>query len=216
MTFLCRLYHSSIGKKIFVAGAGLLLCGFLVTHLAGNLFLLVGEEAFNHYAETLEKNPLLIPAEVVLASLFLGHIFLTLALKLQNRAARPVGYEVSADKGARTLGSKSMAATGLLVLAFLIIHIKSFKFGDKPNGLFNLVMVSFSDWKYSLFYVLAMGGIAVHLSHGVKSAFQTLGINHPRYTPLIQLAGYGFAVLISLGFAALPIWAYLSTQACCQ
>lgn len=216
MSFLCRLYHSSIGKKVFVAAAGLLLCGFLVTHLAGNLFLLVGEEAFNYYAETLEKNPLLIPAEVVLASLFLGHIVLTLALKLQNRSARPVVYQVSATKGARTMGSRSMAVTGLLVLAFLIIHIKSFKFGDKPNGLFNLVMVSFSDWRYTAFYVLAMAGIAVHLSHGFQSAFQTLGVNHPRYTPLIKAAGLGFAILIPLGFAALPVWAYFSTQACCQ
>lgn len=216
MNVWCRLFGSSIGKKALVAAAGLLLCGFLVTHLAGNLLLLVGEDTFNNYAKTLEENPFIIPAEIVLASLFLAHTAVSLTLKIQNAKARPVAYDVVQSKGGRTWGSRAMALTGLLVLVFLVVHIKTFKFGDKSSGLFQLVMVSFADWKYSLFYVVAMAGIGLHLSHGVQSAFQTFGVNHPRYTPLIKIGGLLFAAAVSLGFAALPVWAYFSSRACCQ
>ncbi len=207
MRTLCGLLHSSIGRKITVATAGILLCGFLVTHLAGNLFLLVGENAFNHYAEVLEANPLLVPAEIGLLALFALHIVTSLWLKWENRRARPAAYAVSASKGGRTPGSGTMAATGTVILTFLIIHIKSFKYGDKPDGLYRLVMDSFAWGPYTVFYVVAMGALGLHLSHGVQSAFNTFGVNHPKYTPLIKKAGLGFAGLVAAGFAFLPIWA---------
>ncbi len=206
---LCSLLNSSIGKKIQVALAGLLLCGFLVTHLAGNLLLFVGEATFNRYAETLEHNPLLIPAEIVLGGLFLIHIVLALKLKLENRAARPVAYLDAQSKGGRTAGSSTMAVTGTLVLAFLIVHIKTLKFGDDPKGLYDLVLRMFGNPLYSGFYVVAMGGLMLHLSHGFQSAFQTFGVNHPRYTPLIKRVGAIFAFVIAGGFAFIPIWAYV-------
>lgn len=208
MCWCFKLIQSSIGKKVLVALAGLLLCGFLVTHLAGNLFLLAGSDAFNHYAELLEKNPLLIPAELALLGLFLIHIVLALTVTWQNKQARPVAYEESASKGGRTPGSRTMAISGTLLLAFLIVHIKTFKYGDKPTGLYDLVMSSFADPLYTGFYVLAMAALGLHLSHGFQSGFQTLGVNHPRYTPLIKGAGLLFAAVISAGFAFLPIWAY--------
>ena len=206
MGLIRALVHSSIGKKLFVAAAGLLLCGFLVTHLAGNLLLLVGPDAFNHYAEALEKNPLLIPAEIGLVGLFLLHILTSLTLKLKNRHARPVAYEAAASKGGRTPGSRTMAISGILVLLFLIIHIKTFKFGDKSAGLFALVTRSFANAPYALFYVLVMSAIGLHLSHGFSSAFQTFGVNHPKYTPLIKGTGLAIAAAIAGGFALLPIW----------
>ena len=106
----CRFFEfleSSIGKKILVAAAGLLLCGFLVAHLLGNLLLFVGADAFNHYAETLEHNVLLPFAELGLVALFLIHIVLSYRATFINRAARPVGYEVYKSKGARTWGSRT-------------------------------------------------------------------------------------------------------------
>lgn len=213
MEKLCQLLHSSIGRKALVALAGLFLCGFLVTHLAGNLFLLVGEDAFNRYAETLETNPLLIPAEIALAGLFLLHILVSLKLRYDNAAARPVAYAAGLEgKGARTWGSRTMAVSGLLVLAFLVVHIRTFKFGDKPEGLYRLVMAAFSNPLYGLFYVAAMGGLGLHLSHGFQSAFQTLGANHPKYTPWIKRLGLAFALAIAGGFAALPVWAYLKAS----
>jgi succinate dehydrogenase / fumarate reductase, cytochrome b subunit len=206
MDLLCRLVHSSIGKKVAVAAMGLLLCGFLVTHLAGNLLLLVGPEAFNHYAEALEHNPLLYPAEAVLFLIFATHIVTSLWLKIQNKQARPIGYASKVSKGGSSWGSSTMAVSGSLVLLFLIIHIKTFKFGDKAAGLFQLVLSRFAYAPYALFYVVAMGGLALHLSHGIQSAFRTFGLSHPRYVKLVEAAGLVFALVICGGFAMLPLW----------
>lgn len=209
MRLLCDFFQSSIGKKLMVASAGLLLCGFLITHLAGNLFLFAGEGPFNHYAEVLESNPLLPLAELALAGLFLLHIILSLTVTCQNKQARPVGYEMKQSKKEGGLSSTTMAASGTFLLLFLVIHIKTFKFGDAGDGLFKLVTESFGNLYYSLFYVLAMGALGLHLGHGVQSAFQTFGVNHPKYTPLIKKAGLAFALIIAGTFAVIPIWAYV-------
>jgi succinate dehydrogenase / fumarate reductase cytochrome b subunit len=210
MGTLCRFFTSSIGRKVIVGLAGLLLCGFLVTHLAGNLFLLVGEGAFNHYAETLAKNPLLPVAEIGLFVLFALHILVSLRLRYENKRARPVGYDSAQSKGGRTPGSRTMTWTAILVLAFLLVHIKTFRFGDDSDGgLYKLVMTWFTNPLYVGFYVLSIVGLGLHLSHGIQSAFQTLGLNHPRYTPIIRKLGILFAVVVCGGFAALPIWAFM-------
>ncbi|MBI4051613.1 MAG: succinate dehydrogenase cytochrome b subunit [Elusimicrobia bacterium] len=202
--------RSSIGKKVLVALAGLFLCLFLVTHLAGNLFLLVGENAFNHYAEALEKNPLLIVAEFGLAALFLIHILVSLQVKYEDRRARPIGYLQQKSKGGSSWGSRTMIFSGLLLLVFLVVHIKTFKFGDAGEGLFRLVVTAFQNKFYVAFYVLAMSALGLHLSHGFQSAFQTLGVEHPGYTPWIKKAGCFFSALIAGGFALLPLWAYFN------
>src|SRR5580704_14349107 len=127
----CRVLEfldSSIGKKIMVALAGLLLCGFLITHLAGNLFLFVGGAAFNRYAEMLESNPLLPLAEGGLFVLFLIHIVLSVRARFANMAARPIGYQAVADKGSRTPGSRTMAVGGSLILLILIVHVATIKY----------------------------------------------------------------------------------------
>jgi succinate dehydrogenase / fumarate reductase, cytochrome b subunit len=206
---LLSLLGSSIGRKVVVAAAGLLLCGFLVTHLAGNLFLLVGEGMFNHYAETLESNKLLPIAEIGLLALFLLHILVSLKLRYENRRARPLAYAQERSKGGRSVGSRTMTWSALLVLAFLIVHVKTFRFGVHGDSLFRMVLTSFANPLYTGFYVLAMVGLGLHLSHGVQSAFQTFGLNHPKYTPLVRAGGFLFAFAISAGFAFLPVWAYL-------
>jgi succinate dehydrogenase / fumarate reductase cytochrome b subunit len=220
----CRIFEfleSSIGKKIMVAAAGFLLCGFLVTHLLGNLLMFVGGEAFNHYAEALVSNPLLPLAEAGLVGLFLLHIVLSIRATLANRAARPEGYQVYKGKGARTPGSRTMAVTGILILAFIVIHVATLKYqvgGTKGPDLFAHVLGWFANPWYSLFYVLAVGGVGLHLSHGVQSALQTFGVNHPRYTPALKKLGLGFAVLIFLGFASLPVYfgfIHKTADACC-
>ncbi|MDD5301981.1 MAG: succinate dehydrogenase cytochrome b subunit [Elusimicrobia bacterium] len=220
----CRILEfleSSIGKKIMVAMAGVLLCGFLVTHLLGNLLMFVGGEAFNHYAEMLESNKLLPAAEIGLVVLFLLHIVLSIRATLANLAARPVGYEVYKGKGARTPGSRTMAWTGTLILAFIIIHVATFKYdvgGLKGTDLFAHVLGWFSNPLYAAFYVLAVAGVGLHLSHGAQSAMQTFGISHPRYTPLLKKAGLAFAFLIFVGFASLPVYFgffHKPSLACC-
>lgn len=208
----CRVIEfldSSIGKKIMVALAGLLLCGFLITHLLGNLFLFVGGPAFNRYAEILESNPLIPLAEAGLVVLFLVHIALSVRARFINMAARPTGYQVSADKGARTPGSRTMAISGSLILLFIIVHVATIKYqvgGAKGPDLFAHVTGWFHNPLYAGFYVLALIGVGLHLSHGVQSSIQTLGLNHPRYTPLIKMAGLAFAAIIALTFASMPIY----------
>lgn len=213
--------ESSIGKKILVAAAGMLLCGFLVTHLLGNLLMFVGGDIFNRYAETLTSNPLLPLAEAGLVGLFLIHIVLSVRAVLANRAARPEGYQVYTSKGARTPGSATMALTGTVILAFVIIHVATFKYqlgGPKGIDLFAHVLGWFANPWYAIFYVLAMGAVGLHLSHGVQSAMQTFGLNHTRYTPLIRKAGLAFAFVIFAGFASLPVYFgffHKTTLACC-
>lgn len=208
----CRVIEfleSSIGKKIMVALAGLLLCGFLITHLLGNLFLYVGGPAFNRYAELLESNPLIPFAEAGLVVLFLVHIALSVRARFINMAARPTGYQVAADKGARTPGSRTMAISGSLILLFLIVHVATIKYqvgGAKGPDLFAHVTGWFADPLYAGFYVLALIGVGLHLSHGVQSSIQTLGLNHPRYTPLVKKLGLAFAVVVALTFASMPIY----------
>lgn len=208
----CRVLdflESSIGKKITVALAGLLLCGFLITHLAGNLFLFVGASQFNRYAEFLESQALLPLAEAGLFLLFLIHIALSVRARMANMAARPIGYQVAADKGARTPGSRTMAVGGSLILLFLIVHVGTIKYhlgGLRGDTLYAHVTGWFANPLYAGFYVLAMIALGLHLSHGVQSAFQTLGINHPRYTPAIKKLSLAFGVVIALGFAVMPIY----------
>ena len=209
MGMLCKFFGSSIGRKVVVALAGLLLCGFLLAHLAGNLFLFAGEGAFNHYASVLEHNPLLPLAELGLLALFLIHIAVTLKLRYENFQARPTAYAEQRSKGGRSAGSRTMTWTALLVFVFLIVHLKTLKFGDYENGLYKLVMTWFQNPVYAGFYVLAMVALGLHLSHGVQSLFQTLGLNHPQWTPLILKAGFAFAVVISAGFAVIPLWAFM-------
>jgi succinate dehydrogenase / fumarate reductase cytochrome b subunit len=206
---LINFLESSIGKKIMVALAGLLLCGFLVMHLAGNLFLFAGDKAFNHYAEMLESNPLLPVAEVGLFVLFLIHIVLSLRARLANRAARPIGYQFTSDKGARTPGSRTMAVSGSLILFFLIVHIRTFRFAPeylRESNLYGVVVGWFQNPLYASFYVLALIALGLHLSHGFQSALQTLGLNHPRYTPTLRKIGLALAALVTLGFISMPIY----------
>jgi len=199
--WLLEFLTSSIGKKVQVALTGLLLCGFLVTHLAGNLLMFRGPEAFNHYSEALRANPLLPLAEILLAWLFLVHALVAVWLTYQNRRARPVRYERSAWVGGRTIGSATMIYSGLLLLAFLVVHVKTFRIDFPGGSLYDWVLTRFANPYYSLFYVVAMAALALHLSHGFQSGLQTFGVNHPRYTPWIKAFGLVFAVAVTGGFA---------------
>ncbi|MBI5210630.1 MAG: succinate dehydrogenase cytochrome b subunit [Elusimicrobia bacterium] len=207
-TFL-RLAASSIGRKMAVAALGLLLCGFLGGHLAGNLLLFVGQDAFNAYAHHLETFPLLEPVELGLASIILLHAAVTVYLKVTALMARPVGYAVQVSKGGRTWGSSTMIYTAVLILVFIVVHVATFKYGTRPSpsDLYGLVMGYLRDWRWAVFYALVMGGVGLHLSHGAWSACQTFGIDHPKYTPAIKAVGTAFAAAVALAFAVIPVWA---------
>lgn len=201
---------SSIGKKQLVAASGLLLIGFLLSHLAGNLLMLKSPEAFNSYAEYLKHHPLLIPAEIGLALLFIGHIALGLKVSWENRLARPEGYDTKTTEGGRTIGSRTMKYTGLLTLIFLGVHLFTFKISHPHDiSLFEWTLTYFRLPLYTSFYIFALVSLGIHLSHGFQSSFQTFGVSHPKYTPAIKAFGTLFAVLITAGFCLLAVSQYV-------
>ncbi|MDL2275767.1 succinate dehydrogenase cytochrome b subunit [Desulfosarcina sp. OttesenSCG-928-G10] len=202
---------SSVGKKLMMAVTGLSFCGFLTVHLAGNLTLYKGRDAFNHYAATLHTvEGLVLLAELGLLFLALVHITTGMVLFLKNRAARPVRYQVNMIAGGRTIGSATMPYTGLILLAFVVFHLMEFHFVDKTHTtVFDLVQGAFSSPVHVVLYIIVAFTAAIHVSHGLWSAFQTVGINHPRYTPLIRNLGLVFAMVIGMGFGFLPIYIFL-------
>lgn len=213
-----RAFSSSIGSKLLIALTGLALFIFLVAHLSGNLLFLVSPQAFNEYSHTLVSNPLIYVIEFGLIAVFLLHIYKTVRLYAGAKSARPVPYsrkERAGHTSRKTLASSTMILTGIIVLAFVILHLRAFKFGawyESPEGirdLYRLQLEVFSKPGYVAFYMISMAVIGFHLWHGVASAAQSLGIDHPRYTPRILWIGRALAVLIAGGFFILPLYTYL-------
>ena len=207
MRWVWDILSSSIGKKVQVALAGLLLCGFLISHLAGNMLMWAGKDTFNSYALALEKNILLPAAEVALAVLFLVHVAVALRVRYENRRARPIAYQQRASAGGRTPGSATMLWTGLLVLVFVAVHVKTMRLTDHAGDLYGFVLNKFQNVPYASFYLAAMAALGLHLSHGFQAAFRTFGVDNPRYSGVISRLGVAFAGAIAAGFAAIVVWA---------
>ena len=217
MSPLLRFLSSSVGTKILVALTGLGFAAFLVTHLAANLLVLVDPEAYNRYSHALISNPLIYLAEAGLVVLFLTHAFKAVFVTLRNRDARGRGYETKkrAGRGSRkSWASTTMIVTGIWLLLFVVIHLKTFKFGpwyDTPDGmrdLTRLVHEVYAEPLHVVFYLLSMVVVGLHLSHGLSSAFQSMGLEHPRYNALIRGAGLTIAIVMAAGFALIPVVIY--------
>ena len=213
---------SSVGTKVLIAFTGLALFGFLIVHLAGNLLVLASPEAFNEYSHKLISNPLIYLAEAGLAALFLVHIYKAVTTFFRNRSARPERYAVKKPAGhtsRKTLSSTSMIVSGTTILVFLILHLKTFKFGAHYDAaepgvrdLYRLTLEVFHKPGYVIWYVIAMVFVGMHLRHGITSALQSLGAMPPGLTRKLLAAGAIVAFLIAGGFAIIPIWIYLFTQ----
>ena len=221
----CSIW-STVGRKILLAVTGLCLFGFIIVHLVGNLLLFVGPEAFNAYAHKLMSlGPLLYLAELILVAIFLIHIVTAIAVTWNNWKARPERYEKSKNQGdpsRMTLSSRTMIWTGLVLFVFLIVHLITFKYGpgveegyvamlggEQVRDLYRLVAEWFSNGLYVAYYVVSMGLLGFHLRHGFWSAIQSLGGFHPKLTPVAYSFGVAAAVVLAVGFLALPIWFYL-------
>ena len=213
LSWIGRFATSSIGKKTIMALTGLALAGFLVVHLAGNLTLYGGDEEFNGYAEKLESYGwLLTAAEIALAALFVVHIALALRLARENAAARPQRYQVRSSMGRRTIGSATMVLTGLVVAVFVAIHVADFRAPMLAGGIDDLaaaVRTRLSSPLGAGIYLVGVTALGVHLSHALQSALQTLGLEHPRWTPVLRAAARALALVIALGFASFPIVLFL-------
>ena len=204
-----------------MAVTGLVLFGFVVGHLAGNLLIFVGRDAINDYSEWLKSMPTVVwTTRIVLLASLLTHVFIATRLKLANSAARPQDYAFKATVQAG-LASRAMMGTGVLVLAYVVYHLLHFTLGvtdpeafaleetvdgETRQDVYGMVLAGFQNSiVVVLVYIVANGLLALHLSHGVASLFQSLGIHDDRYTPMIQKSGIGLAVLIGAGFISIPV-----------
>jgi succinate dehydrogenase / fumarate reductase cytochrome b subunit len=217
---------SSIGKKLIMSLTGLFLITFLVAHLSGNLQLLAGDggQSFNIYAKFMTTFPLVKIVSYGLYAGILLHAIQGIMIWLANKQAAGKKYAKSPDDGT-SWASKNMAMLGLLILVFLGIHMGDFwfsmKFGDLPmveydgvqyRDLYSKVDASFSQVWIIGIYVISMIGLALHLMHGFGSAFQTLGLNHKKYTPAINFVGVLFSIIIPLMFAIIPVLMYFDIE----
>lgn len=226
MNSLLKALTSSVGKKFVMALTGLLLCGFLVVHLGGNLLLYVGAGAYNKYAHTLHSQEWFVKtAEVGLLVLFVAHIGLAISTSRENRAARKVRYLAKTSKldacesvSVAPFSSETwMFLSGAVVLAFLLLHLADFHFEWRLKGASHeepfdkAVRILNDTWSF-WFYLVGCIILGVHLTHGFASAFQSLGLNHPKYNKLIRCFGIAFAIVIGAGFAMFPLWGKLLHQ----
>ncbi|MBP9680251.1 MAG: succinate dehydrogenase cytochrome b subunit [Bacteriovorax sp.] len=219
MSSKCKCSTStSIGKKQIMGVTGLLLCGFLVAHLLGNLTLLVSSDVFNKYSHTLTSNPLIYGAEAVLLLIFLSHIFMAVRLIIENKKARPIPYHTYKKSGrGGTFASSTMPLTGLIALVFLVIHILGLKYGThytttvggvEMRDIYKTTVEYFADPIHVFGYLVAVVALGIHTSHGFWSAFQSLGLNHPKYMPKIQCASKAFGLFVAIGFSIFPLFCY--------
>lgn len=205
-----------------MALTGLFLILFLAVHLAGNWQLLHNDQgrAFNIYAHFMTSNPIVKTISIGNFTFIVIHIVWAIILTRKNRAARgPEGYAV--NKNSSTLASRNMGILGTLIFIFLVIHLKAFwyetHFGNIPivdyegyeaKNLFAVVDAAYSQVWYVALYVFSMAILAFHLYHGFGSAFQTLGLNHIKYNPVIRFVGVAFAIIVPVLFGLIPILMY--------
>jgi len=205
------LYRSSVGKKSIMAASGLLLSLFLLTHLLGNSVSFLGRDAFNAYAEKLHSlGGLVYVFEIGLLTLFLIHIITGIILYVENLQARPARYSVNTAEGGRSWGSRTMPYTGVIIIVFIIVHLLNFHFTDKSVPVADLVRGLLSRPPLALFYIVSLLAVALHLSHGAWSLFQSIGFNHDKYNRVLLKGALAFSILIGTVFILIPVLALVS------
>ena len=206
-----RFWDATVGKKIVMAVSGLCLVGFVIAHLLGNLNFFRSQEAMNAYARFLRvEPPLLWAARGGLLVLVFLHIWASVKLALLNKLeARPVGYVKKKNIGS-SYASRTMYWSGPIIAAFVVYHLMQLTWGIGGTPFEELhpsenIIAGFSFWPVAVFYIIAMGMLMMHLYHGFWSMFQTLGVNHPRYTPMLKSLAKILAIVLFLGFSSIPV-----------
>ena len=193
-----------------MAVSGCILFLFVVGHLIGNLQIYEGPEKLNRYAALLRSMPALLwGVRTVLLAMVLLHIWSSVQLAGRNIAARPVGYRMKKATGS-SYASRTMYWSGPIILAFVIYHLLDFTFGRvnphfQPGNVYGNVVASFQLIPVAVFYIIAMLLLCLHLYHGLWSMFQSLGIAHPRYTPMLRKGAAVLATLIAAGNISIPL-----------
>lgn len=214
MSWLKKLSGSSIGGKFLVAITGLGMAGFLVAHVSGNLLIFTGSpEALAQYAEGLRKFPVLLNGlRVGLVLMTVLHVLFAIKLNLANRAARPVAYAKKNFLRA-SFASRTMVYTGLLVLFYAAYHLAHFTWRVTnpeiaalgPWEVYRMLLIAFQDPVQAGLYVAAMIVLGLHLSHGISSLFQSLGLNIPKYNSPIKMIGPAVGTLLALAYISIPV-----------
>lgn len=224
MNWFSKFLTSSIGRKLIMSLTGLFLIIFLVVHLVGNLQLLIddGGEQFNLYAKFMTSNPFIKLASYLLYTFIALHAIQGLLLWRYNRKSR--GSERYAVKTTANSGfaARNMGPLGTILLIFILLHMWQFWFqmktgeleivnydGVAARDLYAIVDIAFRQWYFVAFYVFSMAAVGFHLWHGFQSAFQTLGLNHRKYTPVIKFLGKAYSVLIPAAFALIPVYFFI-------
>ena len=205
-----RFYDSTVGKKVVMAVSGIVLFGFIIAHLVGNLQFFEGAEKMRAYGRFLRVEPALLwGARITLLVMVLLHIWSSIQLALRKRDARPEAY-VKKKAVVSTYASRTMYWSGPIIAAFVIYHLLDLTFGVLNPGyqegeIYANMVRSFSNPLVSGFYMIAMAMLCMHLYHGAWSMFQTLGVGSPRYTPLLKRLAAILAVAIFVGFISIPL-----------
>ncbi len=224
MKIILKFFQSSLGKKYIMAISGLALFAFVIGHMLGNLQIFLGPEPINRYAHFLQSTPeLLWVARLGLLTLVALHVWSAIRLSMENKAARPVEYDGSAAPVAASYASRTMLMSGLIVAVFIIYHLlhytvkvpalnltgRDFKTLLDPAtqhpDVFRMMVTGYSNVWVSGFYILGVGLLCLHLSHGVSALFQSLGLKNRSLGPLIDRLAVIAAVLIFLGNCSIPI-----------
>lgn len=225
MSWFSRFLTSSIGQKLVMSLTGIFLMLFLIVHLLGNLQLLAtdGGESFNIYAYFMTHNPLIKTISYTLYASILLHAALGIALWTQNRRSAGLSRYAVTHVRSGEVPSRNMAWLGIVIFVFIVLHMWQFWFQMHWGGLqevtypgsdhavknlYGPVAEAFKNPYYVGFYVISMIVVAIHLWHGFWSSLQTLGVNHKKYNPLINVLGWLYALAIPALFALIPVWFY--------
>ncbi len=227
MNIVNNLFHSTLGKKYIMALTGAGLFGFAVMHMLGNLQIFLGPEVLNRYAHFLQSNKeLLWPARLGLLVMVALHIWSAVKLSAENKAARPIGYLNDPTPAAASYASRTMLMSGLIVAAFIIYHLLHFTVkveavnlvgrdfeslhvlndaGRSIHDVHQMLVVGFQQPAVVVFYVIAVGLLCLHLSHGLSAMFQSLGLRSKTWWPVLQQSAKAAAFLLFLGYIAVPV-----------
>jgi succinate dehydrogenase / fumarate reductase cytochrome b subunit len=207
-----KFYGSMVGKKVVMGATGLIGIGFVILHSLGNLLVFRGPEAINSYSHFLKSTgELLWTLRLVLLLAVILHVIAAIQLTRQSRAARPIGY-TKRETQVATISSRTMRWGGALLLVFIVVHILHFTTGDiRPAGVFSRedvyanVVTSFRIWWVTLFYVVAMLALGLHLFHGAWSSVRSIGVSAPSPHPLHRRVSLLIAVFVWAAFTAIPV-----------
>ena len=213
MAWFTKAVTSSIGKKTIMALSGLFLGLFILVHLIGNSTTFAGRLTFLSYSKHLHALGIFVTIfELLLLSILLCHIILALLIYFENQKARPTQYLVIKNSKERTFASKTMIYTGLIILVFIGIHLDNFHFTDGSRTIADTVKETLTQPTYATYYIVSVLTLALHVSHGFWSLFQSLGLDHPKYSPLIKRGALGFSIATGLIFTLIPLLALFSPK----